>query len=65
MTDHPRFQIANNPPDDCYRQHHGAALVAWVFRAADWWLKHRDATTTLGLRSFNPVGRMHHDAPQR
>ena len=65
MTDRPRFQVASSLPDDCYRQHHGAALVAWAFRAADWWLKHRDPTTTVRPVSFNPVGRMHHDAAQR
>jgi hypothetical protein len=43
MTDHPRFQVARSRPEDCHRQHHGAALVEWVFRAADWWLKCRGA----------------------
>lgn len=64
MTDHPRFQIVNGEPDRCYRQYHGSALVALVFKAADWWLKHRDTTTTVRPVSCNPVGRMHHDAPQ-
>ena len=41
MTDHPRFQIVTNDPDWCYREHHGTALVAWVFGAADWWLSRR------------------------
>ena len=65
MTDHPRFQVARNQPDDCHRQHHGAALVECAFRVADWWLKHRDATTTISLGSLNQPGRTHHDAPQR
>ena len=34
MTDHPRFQIVTSEPDWCYREHHGAALVAWLFGAA-------------------------------
>ena len=62
MTDHPRFRMADGGPDKCYRQHHGAALVEWVFRAADWWLKHRDAITSL---RFGSVWEKHHDAPQR
>ena len=53
MTDYPQFQTANGEPDRCYRQYHGAALVALVFRAADWWLKHRDTTTT--VRPYHPI----------
>ena len=41
MTDLPRFQIAKGDPDECYRQYHGAALVAWVFSGADCWLSRR------------------------
>jgi len=41
MTDLPRFQIDNCCPEQCYRQYHGAALVAWVISAADWWLRCR------------------------
>lgn len=62
MTDHPRFQMADDAPDECYRQHHGAVLVAWVFRAADWWLTHRGAMTNMRFRS---LWEKHHDAPQR
>jgi hypothetical protein len=65
MTDYPRFQMARRQPDDCFRQHHGAALVACVFHVADWWLEHRDATITTPLSSLSLAGRVHHDAPQR
>ena len=41
MTDHPRFQIVHCSPEQCYRQYHGAALVTWVFSAAEWWLSRR------------------------
>ena len=37
-------------------------LVAWVFRAADWWLTHRGAMTNIRFRSH---WEKHHDAPQR
>ena len=67
MTDHPRFQVARSRPEDCHRQHHGASLVEWSFRAADWWLE-RQATSTTGRPvsfSFNLAGGTHHDARQR
>jgi hypothetical protein len=41
MTDYPRFQMARGEPDECHRHYHGAPLVEWVLRAADWWLKRR------------------------
>jgi hypothetical protein len=43
MTDYPRFRACEGPRDECYREHHGAAIVEWTFRVADWWLKRRDA----------------------
>ena len=49
MTDYPRFQMPREEPDICHRHHFGAALVEWVFRAADWWLLHRDAVTGFGV----------------
>ncbi len=64
MTDHPQFQIANSEPDRCYRQYHSATLVALVFGAGGWWLKHRVTTTTVRPVPSNQIGRMHHDAPQ-
>lgn len=62
MTDHPRFQMADGGPDNSYRHHHGAALVEWAFRAADWWLKHRNAIT---IFRFGSDWEKHKDAPQR
>jgi hypothetical protein len=56
MTDHPRFRVAINAPDHCYRQHHGAVLVEWAFRVADWWLKHRDATNSIRSESVQSGG---------
>ena len=53
MTDCPRFHMARGRPDDCHRQRHGAALVECAFRLAEWWLKHRDAATTVCLGSRN------------
>ena len=61
MTDRPRFQMADGAHDECYRHHHGAVLVAWVFRVADWWLKQPDAMTNVRFS----VWEKHHDAPQR
>lgn len=46
MTDYPRFQACDGPRDECYRKHHGAAIVEWMFRAADWWLKRRNERTS-------------------
>lgn len=69
MTDHPRFQIANGGSDQCYRQYHGAALVAWVLSAADWWLSRRSRRRVLqhlNQHQINPIHRlwrMRHDAP--
>ena len=65
MTDYPRFQIANSEPDDCHRQYHGGALVEWVFRAAGWWLKHREALINMRPGPVTLYRRAHHDAPQR
>jgi hypothetical protein len=56
MTDHPRFQLARSEPDHCYRQHHGAVLVELTFRIADWWLKRRDATNSIGFESVQSGG---------
>ena len=61
MTDHPRFQMADDVPDECYRHHHGAALVEWVLRAADWWLKHRSAFASV---RFGSVWEKRQDEPQ-
>jgi hypothetical protein len=47
MTDYPRFQMARGEPDECHRHYHGAALVERVLRAADWWLKRRNAVASI------------------
>jgi hypothetical protein len=72
MTDHPRFQIASGCSDQCFRQYHGAALVAWVFKATDWWLSRRpraglavcaSASQSVIGSTIYRLWRMGHDAP--
>ena len=54
MTDHPRFQIVTAEPDQRYRAYHGAALVAWVLGAADWWLDRRSPERFFAPRVSEP-----------
>ena len=74
MTHHPRFQIVTNDPEWCYREHHGAALVAWMLCAAYWWLSRRARCPfVVVLQRLNqhqiypihPWWRVRHDAPER
>jgi hypothetical protein len=37
MTDQPRFEPCEVPPDVAHCAYHGGRLVDFVFRLVDWW----------------------------
>lgn len=52
MTDHPRFRPMNGVPGEQHRHYHGAPVVDFVFRLADWWLDFRNRHRVASSKSL-------------